>query len=271
MATSDVQRIVDAVEALREATPLVHCLTNTVVPQITANALLAAGAAPAMIDHPQEAGQFAAVASAVLVNVGNPSPAQVQAMRAAAASAQASHRPWVLDPVAVGVLTMRTELCQQLLTHHPAAIRGNASEIGALAGGAGGRGVDATDAVDTVRGAARELVARTDAVVAISGPDDLIMSGDRATWLRSGDPMMQQVIGTGCALGALVAAYLGAGRAAGICDHDAVLGAHAHAGAAGMVAAQQAEAPGSFGVSWLDALYTLTPSQVGALVEVWRA
>ena len=100
---------------LRATTPLVHCLTNTVVPQITANVLLAAGAAPAMIDLPEEAELFAGIASAVLINVGNGSSEQHAAQRAAASASHGAGTPWVLDPVAVGALPVRTALARELL------------------------------------------------------------------------------------------------------------------------------------------------------------
>src|SRR3712207_1451743 len=112
--------------ALRARTPLVHCLTNTVVQTITANALLAAGAAPAMVDAPEEAGDFAAVASAVLVNVGTVHARTAEAMRLAARSAGAAGTPWVLDPVAVGGLVYRTELATELVGLRPTVVRGNA-------------------------------------------------------------------------------------------------------------------------------------------------
>lgn len=261
---------------MREAGPLVHCLTNSVVRQITADVLLAAGAAPAMVDHPDEAGDFAAVASGVLVNVGNPTAEQVEGMHAAIAGARAAGRPWVLDPVAVGGLALRTGLATDWLAAGPAAIRANASETIALAGsGAGGRGVDSTEEVAAAEPAARELSSRSGGVAAVTGPRDLVVTAGpeatRVTWVASGHPLLQKVIGTGCALGALTAAYLGAGRAAGIADHDAVVAAHAHAGAAGTVAGRTAAGPGSFAVAWLDALYTLTADDVAALVTVTEA
>jgi hydroxyethylthiazole kinase len=127
--------------ALRSTSPLVHCLTNTVVQTITANALLAVGAAPAMVDEPAEAGEFAAVASAVLVNVGTVHQRTAEAMRIAARSAGQAGTPWVLDPVAVGGLSFRTELAADLVGLSPAVVRGNASEVLALAGaGKGGLG-----------------------------------------------------------------------------------------------------------------------------------
>ena len=280
--TSTVARLVALV---RDTTPLVHCLTNSVVREVTANVLLAAGAAPAMIDHPDEAGDFAGIASGVLVNVGNPTAEQIEGMHAAIAAAGAAGTPWVLDPVAVGGLGMRTRLAAGWLDGAagtaPAAIRANASETVALAGtGAGGRGVDSTVDVAAAEPAARELAARTGGVVAVSGPRDLVVThsgaGDpgaspRATWVESGHPMMQRVIGTGCALGALTAAYLGAARAEGIDDHDAVVAAHAHTGAAGTVAGRTATGPGSFAVAWLDALHALSPEEVAELATITAA
>lgn len=257
-----------ALERLRDAHPLVHCMTNSVVREITANVLLAAGAAPAMIDHPDESGAFARLASGLLINVGNPTGEQLEGMRAAIDAAQRAGTPWVLDPVAVGGLALRTEFATTVLADGPAAVRGNASEISALAGaGAGGRGVDTTDAVADAEPAARDLARRTGGVVAVSGPEDLIVSAERTTWLASGAPMLQLVIGTGCSLGALTAAYLGAARTAGADPHDAVVAAHAHIGVAGTLAARTASGPGSFATAWLDALHSLTADDLIALSE----
>ena len=258
------------VTLLRESTPLVHCLTNSVVREVTANVLLAAGAAPAMIDHPAEAGDFAAVASGVLVNVGNPTSEQIEGMHAAIASAREHGTPWVLDPVAVGGLTLRTELATGWLDHAPAAIRANASEVVALAGaGKGGRGVDSTATMSSALMPAMELADRAGGTVAVSGEKDLVITQidglTRATWIDSGHPLLQKVIGTGCALGAVTAAYLAAARSAGIPDHDAVVAAHAHVGAAGTAAGQVAMGPGSFAMAWLDALHSLTSEQIADL------
>lgn len=266
-ATSAPVDVAGLVTLLRQTSPLVHCLTNSVVRQVTADVLLAAGAAPAMIDHPEEAGDFAAIASGVLVNVGNPTAEQVISMDAAIASATAHGTPWVLDPVAVGGLELRTTLATGWVDRSPAAIRGNASEVVALAGaGQGGRGVDSTVGVSDAVVPAMELATRTSGSIAVSGEQDLVVTQDgaltRATWVGSGHPLLQKVIGTGCALGALTAAYLGAARAAGFADHDAVVAAHAHVGAAGEAAGRVAMGPGSFAMAWLDALHSLTPEEI---------
>ena len=241
-------------EGMRRRAPLVHCLTNHVVTNFTANVLLAAGAAPAMIHDPEESAMFAGVASALLVNVGTIEREQAEAMRRAVAAANAAGRPWVLDPVAVGALPLRTQVAAELAAHSPAMIRGNASEILALAGaGAGGRGVDSTEGVDAAAEAARALAERTGAAVLVTGPVDLVVAPSGAAPVRvaNGVPLLTRVTGVGCAQGALCAALCAAA------DGDARLAAVAAAllvGIAGERAARVSERPGSFAVAFLDAL-----------------
>ena len=123
-----------ALHLFHQHSPLVHCMTNDVVQTFTANTLLALGASPAMVIETEEASQFAAIASALLINVGTLTQPRAQAMRAAVEQAKSSQTPWTLDPVAVGALDYRRHFCHELLSFKPAAIRGNASEIMALAG-----------------------------------------------------------------------------------------------------------------------------------------
>lgn len=264
-----MNNVASVLDEVRRTTPLVHCMTNTVVPEITANVLLAIGAAPAMIDLPEEAEIFAGVASALLINVGNGSAEQHRGMRLAAPAAVAAGRPWVLDPVAVGALPVRTALARDLLANSPTAVRGNASEILGLVGAsAGGRGVDATDEAEAALTAARQLAERTGAVVAISGPVDLIVSADRITRVTGGDALMPLVIGTGCSLGATVAACLGAARPAGLDEHDAVVAAHALFAMSGGIAAREASAPGSFRTAWIDALHEARTDDLAAWTTI---
>ncbi|WP_421084016.1 hydroxyethylthiazole kinase [Rothia nasimurium] len=265
--------VLEAIKAMRKAAPLVQCLTNAVVSNITANALLAAGAAPAMCDTPDESFDFAQLASGVLINGGTPNPEQYEGMRQAIAGARQAGTPWVLDPVAAGALTTRTNFYREVLPLSPAVIRGNASEIGVLGGAsAGGRGVDATDRPEDVLAPARHLSSSTGATVAISGATDYVVTGERITAVKGGHPTMAQVIGTGCFLGALVAAYAGAAKAQGLDLHAAVVAAHAHTKAAGVVAGQlHPTRPGSFAVAWLDALAELTPEQILELVTLHPA
>ncbi|AZZ49127.1 hydroxyethylthiazole kinase [Rathayibacter rathayi NCPPB 2980 = VKM Ac-1601] len=244
--------------ALRTAEPLVQCITNAVVIGFTANSLLALGASPAMCDLPGEAGVFAGLASAVLVNLGTPGAEQREGAREAVAAATRAGTPWVLDPVAVGPLPVRTALAIELLEARPAIIRGNASEILALAGaGAGGRGVDAVDSVEQALDSARRLARRTGGIVAVSGAVDLVTDGERVVRVTGGHPLLTRVTGSGCALGAVMAAFLGAG----VRPLDAAVDACAVWGLAAERAATTSSGPGSFAVGLLDALAALQPAE----------
>ncbi|MEJ1088280.1 hydroxyethylthiazole kinase [Microbacterium sp. Mu-80] len=255
----------ELLQGVRGTPPLTHCITNAVVTGFTANALLAVGAAPAMVDIVGEAGMFARIASGLVVNLGTPTPEQRAAILEAVRGADAAGTPWVLDPVAVGALPVRTALASELLAHRPTAVRGNPSEILALAGdGAGGRGVDAVDTPDAAADAARSIAARTGAVVAVSGPVDLLTDGERVIRIANGDALLTRVTGGGCALGAVMAAFLGASRAKDVDALDAVAAAALVYTVAAERAAAVAGGPGSFAVALLDALDAVGADDVAA-------
>jgi len=257
----DVRAVVDAV---RTGSPLVQCITNKVVSNFTANVLLAAGAAPAMVDAPEEAGILASVAGALLINLGTVTVDQAEGMRAAIAGANAAGVPWVLDPVAIGALPLRTGLAREFAALHPAVIRGNASEIGALAGGAGGRGVDSTATPDEVAEVAGEVARTFGTVVAMSGPVDLITDGSRTVRVASGTPMLTRVTGVGCALGALIGACL----AVTPDPITAVAAATAWVCVAGESAAEAAAGVGAFAVTFVDAVDVLSANGIAERAEL---
>ena len=243
-----------ALHHFRTRSPLTHCMTNDVVQTFTANVLLALGASPAMVIEADEAEQFAAMADALLINVGTLTAPRAQAMRRAIERAVAAGKPWTLDPVAVGALAYRTRFCQQILSLKPAAIRSNASEILALAGmSAGGRGVDTTDTASNALPAAIALARQTNAIVAVTGEVDYVTDGQRTQTITGGDVMMTRVVGTGCALSAVVAAScsLPGDRL------DNVVAACGFMKQAGSVAVKQSRGPGSFASAFIDALWNL--------------
>jgi hydroxyethylthiazole kinase len=247
--------------ALRQRRPLVHNLTSAVVANFTANALLALGAAPAMVESPDEVAAFAASADALVVNLGSLTPSRAAVMRVAVAAAAALGKPWALDPVGAGAIAARTGFAHELCRLRPRAIRGNASEVLGLAGEAGGgRGVDTGTSSDAAVAAAIRLAQATGAVVGVTGAVDYVTDGTRVVALRNGDPMMTAVTGMGCAASAIVGACLALGG-------DAWLGvAHALAiaGIAGEMAARSARGPGSLQVAYLDALFAPDPQVLRA-------
>ena len=259
------QDLGDALAALRDGAPLVQCLTNIVVAGWTANVLLAVGAAPAMVDNPHEAGEFAAIAEGLLVNLGTPYDDTAAAMSLALTGAARARTPWVLDPVAVAALEWRTSLAHQLCDEsRPTIIRGNASEILALTGGFGGRGVESLDSPEAAAQGAMALADRHQSVVAVSGPTDHITDGSRMVRISNGHPWLTRVTGGGCALGALMAAFAAV-------VPDAVVAASA-ATATLTVAADSAAArsagPGSFSVALLDELALIQPADLAERVRL---
>lgn len=237
--------------AVRAQSPLVQCITNYVSMDITANVLNAAGASPAMVHDEAESGEFAALASALVVNIGTPSPPWVAGMRAAATVAAETGTPWVLDPVAVGATAYRRRIVADLMELRPTVLRGNASEIGTLATAvAGGRGVDADTDPAAVLEPARRLARETGITVAVTGAEDFVTDGTRTVFVGGGDPRMPMITALGCALSGLTGAYLAV-------EPDpvrAVAGALAAMADAGAGAGVQAGGPGSLRWALLDQL-----------------
>lgn len=253
-----------ALSAVRAAAPLVHNITNFVAMNVMANVLLAVGASPAMVHAREEAAEFAALAQALTVNIGTADPDWGAAMQEAAKVMVEAGRPWVFDPVGVAATRFRQDLSARLLVLKPTVVRGNASEILALAGlGGAARGVDAGDSVEMAEDAARVLASRTGGIVAVSGPVDFVTDGTRAARISNGHPMMARITVMGCSLNGVIAAFCADQPA-----FDATVAALAAYGVAGEVAGETAQGPGSFQVAFLDALYHLTPEALDAAARI---
>lgn len=252
--------------ALRGCAPLVHCITNLVAMDLTANALLAVGASPAMVYAEAEAEAFAGLASALLVNIGTPYPAWGRAMETCAARAGREGRPWVLDPVAAGATPFRSALAERLVGAGPTLVRGNASEVLALAGAAGAapKGVDSAHTPEQALGAARELARALGGVVAVTGPVDHVTDGERLLRVGNGVPLMARVTAFGCAASAVCGAFLT------VVDDRLLAAAQGLAvfGLAGELAAERSAGPGELRWRLLDALYGLDANAVRAGVRV---
>lgn len=250
----DCGKLRDLPAKARAASPLVHCITNLVVSNFTANVLLAVGASPAMVVAPEETAEFAAIADALLINLGTIDTQQLLAMRFAIAGANKAGKPWILDPITAG-LSFRMNAARQLLACSPAVIRGNASEIIALAsvGQTQSKGVDSVGRAEDALECAQALALEGRTVVAVSGETDYVMDGARTLAIPGGHVLMTQATGVGCALNAVIAAYVAVAR-------DPFLGTAAALFAfatAGEAAARHAAGPGSFAVAFLDQLSQL--------------
>ncbi|MCH7389413.1 hydroxyethylthiazole kinase [Acinetobacter dispersus] len=261
-----IDQVIEAWRALQQQTPLVQCITNSVANNYVANILLAAGASPAMIDNPFEAEDFTKISSALSINVGTPTTEQTQAMLIAAKTAHQHQVPWVLDPVGYGpVLKWRSETVEQLLQFKPTIIRGNASEISTLAGSQSqSKGVDSTLNSHEVYAQAKSLLQHSECI-AISGESDYIISKqfDAIIQVNGGCYLQPKITATGCALGALTAAYHAVSTAS-----IAALASHIHFAVAGKLAYEHAQTVGSFNVAFLDYVHMLDDNLIKQYVDI---
>ena len=256
-----------AVDAVHDRNPMAGSITNTVTIDFVANAQLAVGGSAAMVYLPDEGECLVGAGNAVYLNMGTLFPIYAETVPATARAAHESGKAWVLDPVGIGIGSLRTELLKQIRPYKPTIVRGNASEIIALAGLWGlegeaadlsrARGVDTTDTVDAARAAAVALARYTGGAVVVSGETDLVTDGTTVAKSHGGSPLMSKITGCGCSQGGVLAVYA--------CVADpftaAVCGTAVY-NLAGTRAAAAADAPASFKVAFIDELYRATAADV---------
>lgn len=251
--------------AFKDQSALVHNLTNDVAHNTVANVLLACRASPAMVHDIQEAPDFVCLSDALAINIGTLTQTRLNSMLATAKMAHSKGIPWVLDPVAVGATAFRQQACRQLLSLQPDVIRGNASEILALAGmSSQSRGIDSGDSVAAAHAAA-EALTQYAKVVVVTGEIDWVTDGMNRWAINHGHPMMTQVTAIGCALTALIAGFVGANKKA---MAQAAVTALCYYGQAAEHAMQIAQGPGSFYIHFLDSLYALQATDVSQQARV---
>lgn len=251
---------------VKKENPMAASITNTVTVNLVANAQLAVGGSAAMIYLPDEGEGMAHLAGAMYINMGTLLPVYEETLPRTVRALQAERKPWVLDPVGIGLGALRREILRGFQAYRPGVIRGNASEIIALAnlwGLASGRardgvrGVDATDSVDAARAAAIALALETGGAVAVSGPVDLVTDGHQVIRVRGGSRFLPLITGAGCSLGGAIAVYAAVGKPfiaalAGTMAFD-LAAARAEEGVVG---------PASFQVRFLDELYRISPEEL---------
>lgn len=222
-----------------------------------------------MVYLPDEGEALVAAGNAVYLNMGTLLPIYEQTIPATAKAAHETGKAWVLDPVGLGIGGLRTKLLTELKPYKPTIVRGNASEVIALASlwglsGAEGdldraRGVDSTDAVDEARAAAVALARYTGGAVVVSGEIDLVTDGTTVVRSHGGSPLMSKITGCGCSQGGVLAVYATCAD-----PFTAAVAGTAHYNLAGTRAAAVADAPASFKVAFIDELYRATGEEIAA-------
>jgi len=253
------EKIWQHVLAVREKSPLVQNITNYVVMNNSANALLAIGASPIMAHAHPEIKNMAAICQSIVINIGTLEEYWVESMLMAAQEANNLNKPWILDPVGAGATSYRNEVLEKLVALRPTIIRGNASEILSLAkySQAQTKGVDSTFQSTEAVDAAIFLNKTFGAIVCISGAIDIIVSGSQKAYLSNGDPLMTKVTGLGCSSTAVIGAF------AAIIENkfEATIAAMSLFSIAGEIAAKNSLGPGSLQLNILDKLYNMNDKE----------
>lgn len=255
-ASISKEQLSAALTAVRAKSPLVHNITNYVVMNNSANALLAIGASPVMAHWKDEMDEMTSIAGALVINIGTLDGEWVEGMKAAGVAASRRGVPVVLDPVGAGATSQRTAVALELIALcHPAIIRGNASEIMALVDASvKSKGVDSCASSNDALAAAKRLASEAGSVVVISGETDYITDGEIVYTVEGGHPIMTSVTGMGCTATALVGAFAAV-------ESDPMIAATSAMAVMSLVgerAAANARGNGSMQMHFLDELYNLT-------------
>ncbi len=248
------------VEEIREKSPLIHNITNFVVMNNTANALLSLGASPVMAHAIEEVADMASIASALVINIGTLSENWIKAMKLAIKTAASRKIPIIIDPVGAGATKFRTETLKDLFAiANPTVIRGNASEIMALIDtNIKTKGVDSSQSSDSALNAALALAKEYNCIVVVSGVIDIITDGEKNIFIENGDLMMPKVTGLGCTATALTGAFCAINHN----YFEACANAMAVMGICGELAVKISKGPASLQMNFLDKLFTLTQNEV---------
>jgi hydroxyethylthiazole kinase len=251
---------------IRERKPLVHNITNYVVMNETANAILALGALPVMAHAEREVREMVGLAGALVLNIGTLSDSWIDAMLAAGAAANEKGVPVVLDPVGAGATSYRTETAKRILAAVDVAVlRGNVGEVATLVGAeAEVRGVESVGAGGDPAALAREAAKSLGVVASVTGVVDHVSDGERSASVSNGHELLAAITGTGCMSTALTGCFL-AGKGD---SFEAAAEALVAFGVAGEDAAVNAQGPGSFHVNLYDALAALDPATLTARARV---
>lgn len=261
---------------IQEERPVIHCITNVITINDCANILLAAGASPTMAHHPLEAAEVTEGCRSLVCNLG--ATENFEAILTAGKRASQILHPVVLDPVGVSGSSFRRGLCFELMGQvKPSCIRGNLSEIKALATDSRTTaGVDAAKE-DTIQGDSledhavlvRNFAARCGTIVIASGETDLISDGITVYAVHNGSKIMSKITGSGCMASSLLGAFLSVRN-----SMESAVSACAVMGICGELAGRRNRelrgGTGTYRTQLIDAVSLLKKSQVKELLRIER-
>lgn len=257
-----------AVQTVKDTNPMAGSITNSVTINFVANTQIATGGSAAMVYLPDEGEFLAKAGEATYINMGTLLPIYEETLPKTVKALKEADKPWVLDPVAIGIGQFRTDMLTLFKDYKPSIIKGNASEVIALAGlwelegGTGQsqvRGVDSTNQVEEAKAAAVSLAQWTGGAVIVSGKVDLVTDGVLMAESTGGSHFLGKITGGGCALGGAAAVYLASAN-----PFVAALTAVQAFNISGQRAEEKVDAPASFQTAFLDELYKATPEDIAS-------
>ncbi|MDF2963935.1 MAG: thiM [Paenibacillus sp.] len=267
----EITSIIECLNRVRSVNPLVHNITNVVVTNFTANGLLALGASPVMAYAKEEVADMAALAGALVLNIGTLNETEIEAMLIAGKSANKHGVPVILDPVGAGATRYRTDTARKILKEvNVSVVRGNAAEIANVIGDQWEiKGVDAGEGSGDVIALAQRAAVKLGCTTAVTGKTDVITDGSVTYLVHNGDALLTRVTGTGC----LVTSVIGAFAAV---EPDKLLAATAalvYYGVAAQAAAEKKghEGPGSFQIEFINQLCKVTGEELLRFGSVTKA
>ena len=253
----DIHKTLDLV---REKSPLVHNITNYVVMNNTANALLSIGASPVMAHAIEEVEDIVSISSSLVINMGTLSDKWIESMILSGKKAKSMGKPVVFDPVGVGASSYRTKIAEKIINQvMPDVIRGNASEIMVLAQlSTISKGVDSTSETSEAIQGAKILSKKLNCTIVISGATDCIITGNKVNSINNGSPIMSKVTGMGCTSTSIIGACIAVEKNI----HKAAVSAMAIMGVVGEKTEKLSKGPGTFQANFLDVLNSIKSEDI---------
>lgn len=256
------------IQTVKQTAPLVHNITNFVVMNNTANALLAVGASPIMAHAHSEIKELLNIVQSLVINIGTLDDYWIESMYLATQTAHQLNKPWILDPVGAGASSLRNTVVQNLLKNKPTVVRGNASEIASIVQQSStSKGVDSTLESTEIIDIAKHLAHELSAVVCVSGAKDIITDGNVVFYVENGHPLMTKVTGLGCSATAIIGAFIA------VIDNklEATVAAMCWLGLAGELAEKMSNGPGSLQSNLLDKLYSINKDEFFEHLKIYQA
>lgn len=279
-----IEQTSQIIEKLRKTNPLIDCITNYVTVNDCANAVLALGGSPAMSTDELEAEEFVTISNSIVINLGSPLQKNLTLMQIVAEKCKTTNTPLVLDPIAVGVTSLRNSATKSIIQiNTPTVIRGNMSEIKAIgqlfnitSTDTKAKGVDVAENdiitnvnVEENARIVTKIAKELKTTIAVSGVIDIITNGDETYLIENGNEVMSHITGTGCMLTCIIGAYTA------VADPlDAAIISTLTMTIAGDQAQdkiiQKDEGSASFKTYLIDVLYKMTPETITQNAKLYK-